>query len=156
MANHPGGREGGADLQKICDTQISEPDRGRTHWETLRHNYAKAPFFDLYRPLLEPLYASREPQLSAVNLAFIRAICGILGIATKISWSMDYRPPERGQDGAPGGTCASEPRARTTYPGRWHRATWAELFDAAGIALEYFDYAGYPEYPQRWQVRASA
>jgi hypothetical protein len=26
----------------------------------------------------------------------------------------------------------------------------APLFDAAGIALQWFDYAGFPEYPQLW------
>jgi hypothetical protein len=137
-------------LQPICETRISEPEWGKTHWATLSHNYAKAPFFDLYRPLLEPLYASREPLLSVANLAFIKAICGILGIATKISWSMDYRPLKEGKTErlvdlckrASGTHYVSGPLAREYME--------PQLFDAAGIGLSYFDYAGYPEYPQRF------
>ena len=71
-------------LQKICETQVSEPDWGETHWATLLHNYSKAPFFDLYRPVFEPLYRRREPLLSGVNHGFISAICGILGITTRL------------------------------------------------------------------------
>jgi hypothetical protein len=136
--------------QKICDTQISEPGWGAKHWASLVHNYSKAPHFELYRPVFEPLYRQDEPSLSSVNHAFVRAICGILGIATRISWSMDYRPLKEGKTERlvdlcrrVGGTeYVSGPAARDYIePG---------LFEAAGIGLRYFDYGGYPEYPQRF------
>ncbi|HEX9431864.1 MAG TPA: WbqC family protein [Burkholderiales bacterium] len=135
-------------LQKICETRISEADWGERHWATLVQNYSKAPFFELYRPIFEPLYRRREALLSAVNLGFITAICGILGVATRISWSMDYRPLKEGTTErlvdlcgrAEGTHYLSGPTARDYID--------PALFDAAGIVLSYFDYAGYPEYPQ--------
>jgi WbqC-like protein family len=136
--------------QKICETEISDAEWGSQHWASLGHNYAKAPFFELYRPVFEPLYRSRERSLSAVNHAFLRAICGILGIATRIAWSMDYRPLKEGKTERLVDLCkrvgASEylsgPAARDYLePGQ---------FEAAGIALRYFDYAGYLEYAQRF------
>lgn len=136
--------------QPICDTRISAPDWGARHWETLKHNYARSPFFELYRPVLEPLYRDAVQSLSAVNHAFLRAICGILGITTRISWSMDYRPLKEGKTERLADLCrraggthyVSGPAARD-YIG-------AEVFAAAGIGLSFFDYAGYPEYPQRF------
>jgi hypothetical protein len=137
-------------LQKICETRISEADWAERHWATLVHNYSKAPFFELYRPIFEPLYRRHESLLSAVNLDFIKAICGILGVATRISWSMDYRPLKEGKTERLVDLCRrvegthylSGPAARDYI----HPA----LFDASGIGLSFFDYAGYPEYPQRF------
>lgn len=137
-------------LQKICETSVSDPGWGAAHWATLSHNYAKAPFFALYREVLEPLYREAEPLLSRVNFRFISAICGILGITTRISWSMDYRPLKEGKTERlvdlcrrAGGThYISGPAARDYID--------AAAFDTAGIALSFFDYSGYPEYTQQW------
>jgi len=137
-------------LQNICDTRISDPDWGARHWSTLVHNYSKAPFFELYRPILEPLYRRKERLLSAVNFGFIGAICGILGVETRISWSMDYRPLKEGKTErlvdlckrAGGAHYVSGPAARDYID--------TGLFEACGIRLSFFDYAGYPEYPQRF------
>jgi hypothetical protein len=136
--------------QRICDTLISEPGWGPRHWETLKHNYAKAPHFEAYRGVLEPLYLSAGPSLSEVNHAFIRAICGILGITTRLSWSMDYRPLEEGKSARLVDLCR---RARAShYVSGPAARDYIEpaLFDSAGIALSFFDYGGYPEYPQRF------
>lgn len=137
-------------LQKICETRISKPDWGERHWSSLIQNYSKAPFFELYRPIFEPLFRRREPLLSAVNFGFIKAICGILGVATRISWSMDYRPLKEGKTErlvdlcrrAEGTHYVSGPAARDYIE--------PALFDASGIGLSFFDYAGYSEYPQRF------
>lgn len=138
-------------FQRICDTVISDPGWGAKHWSTLVHNYSKAPFFARYRPVFEPLYLDHaEAGLSAVNLRFIAAICGILGITTRISWSMDYRPLKAGKTERlvdlcmrAGGThYVSGPAARDYIEPQW--------FDAAGVSLSFFDYAGYPEYEQRF------
>ena len=58
--------------QTICDTQINEPGWGAKHWASLVHNYSKAPHFERYQPVFEPLYRARESSLSAVNHAFLR------------------------------------------------------------------------------------
>ena len=133
--------------QRIDETAIADPNWGRGHWHTITRNYAEAPFFDLYRDRLATLYTTDELLLSHVNRAFIEEICDILGIHTRISWSTDYdgvgAKSERlvslcVQSGA--GVYLSGPAAREYID--------EEQFAAAGIALEYMDYAGYPEYKQ--------
>jgi len=136
--------------QRICDTQISEPQWGGSHWASLVHNYAKAPHFERYQPLLEPLYRSDERSLSAVNHGFISTICGILGIATRISRSMDYRPLKEGKTERLVDLCRRA--GATEYLSGPAARDYIEpaQFEAAGIRLSFFDYAGYPEYPQRF------
>jgi WbqC-like protein family len=136
--------------QRICDTAISDPAWGARHWATLKHNYAKAPFFELYRPLLEPLYHAAWTSLSAVNHALLQAICGILGITTRLSWSMDYRPLKEGKTERLVDLCRRA--AATHYVSGPAARDYIEpgLFAAAGIALSFFDYGGYPQYPQRF------
>jgi len=137
-------------LQKICETRISEADWGERHWATLVHNYSKAPFFEPYRPIFEPLYGRQESLLSAVNFGFINAICGILGVATRISWSMDYRPLKEGKTERLVDLCRRV--AGTHYLSGPAARDYLDpaLFDASGIGLSFFDYAGYPQYPQRF------
>ncbi len=135
-------------FQKIKDTTISDPNWGKTHWATIVHNYSKARYFALHRELFEHLYLhSEEKFLSRLNYLFLSAICEILGIKTKISWSMDYNPGEgqterlvdlSRQAGA--SEYISGPRARNYLE--------EELFSRAGIALRYIDYSSYPEYKQ--------
>jgi hypothetical protein len=80
-------------FQKIKDTTISDPNWGKTHWTTIVHNYSKAKYFAMHREVFENLYLSSEERfLSRVNYLFLTAICEILDIKTKISWSMDYNP----------------------------------------------------------------
>jgi hypothetical protein len=138
-------------LQKICETGINDPGWRAQHWSTLVHNYAKAPYFSLYRPQLEPLYLENaDLRLSAVNYRFICAICAILGIRTRLSWSMDYHPLKEGKTERLAELCRrvqgthylSGPAARDYLE--------PQVFDAAGISLSFFDYAGYPQYPQRF------
>jgi hypothetical protein len=139
-------------LQKICETRISDPGWGAAHWSTLQHNYAKAPHFSRYREQLEAAYlGNADLELSKVNHRFISIVCGILGIRTRISWSMDYRPLAEADATRrladlcrrAGGThYLSGPAARDYID--------PKVFEAAGVSLAYFDYSGYPEYPQRF------
>ena len=135
-------------LQKINQTRISDPEWGKRHWATLVHNYSKAPYFREYAPVFERLYAEcRVEMLSEVNYEFIRGICDLLGIKTKLSWSMDYEIPD-GKTERLVALCqqvganeyVSGPAARDYID--------ASQFRTAGIELAYIDYAGYPPYPQ--------
>src|SRR6266404_4378913 len=78
-------------FQKINETVISDPTWNLAHWKTVLHNYSRAEYFHVYRELFEDLYlGSSEKYLSQVNHKFLVAICEILGINTRISWSTDY------------------------------------------------------------------
>jgi hypothetical protein len=136
--------------QPICETRISDPRWAAKHWATLTHNYARCPFFELYRPLFEPLYQHDWRSLSAVNHAFLKAICGILGVTTRISWSMDYRPLKEGKTERLVDLCKQTGATRYLSGPAARDYIEPRLFESAGIELVFYDYAGYPEYPQRF------
>ena len=132
----------------IKDMTVGDHAWNVRHWKVLSATYARAPFFRDYEARVEELYrGATDPRLSAINFRFIEAVCGILGIRTKLSWSMDYRLAEGRTERivslcqqAGAGTYVSGPSARAYLD--------ADLFARAGIELAYFDYAGYPAYDQ--------
>ena len=135
-------------LTAIKDIVVTDQGWPRHHWKTIAATYGRAPFFRQFADQFEPLYASMaEPHLSRINRVLLEAVCGVLGICTTLSWSMDYKL-EAGRTERLVGICrqagastyVSGPSARDYID--------AECFHAAGIGLEFFDYDGYPEYPQ--------
>ncbi len=136
--------------QKIKDTCISSTTWAMDHWKALVQNYRRAPFFDEIAAWLEPLYMSASfTHLSVLNRCFIEKIVDYLGIETVISNSWDYTliegKTERLLDlcAQAGGThYVSGPAARDYLD--------ESLFAEQGMALSWFDYAGYSEYPQLW------
>lgn len=134
--------------QRILDTTISDPGWARRHWQTLQGAYARAPFFEAYAPAIEPLYAHPvSDRLSEVNAALLRAACGALGITTPITWSTDYERRD-GRNERLLDLCvqagATEYLSGPSARGYLDTAAFA----AAGIAVRFADYRGYPEYPQ--------
>ena len=136
--------------QKIRDTEIDGGDWATAHWKALAQNYARAPHFADIAAWLEPLYlATSYTHLSELNRRFIEAVCAFLRIDTVISDSSDYTlvegKTERLADlcAQAGGTeYVSGPSARDYVD--------ESVFERSGIQLTWFDYAGYPEYPQLW------
>jgi hypothetical protein len=135
--------------QRIDETRIADRSWAEEHFATLTHAYRRAPHFDQTAALLEPLYAQHghTELLSEVNASFIEAICGHLGIRTRLSRSTDYPTGDErslrlldlcravGAD-----EYLSGPAARDYLD--------VESFSAAGVRVLWADYAGYPEYPQ--------
>ena len=82
-------------FQKINETRLSDPEWGKKHWATIVQNYGKAKCFREHRALFESLYLGcTEEYLSQVNYRFIREICVLLNITTRISWTMNYAAVE--------------------------------------------------------------
>lgn len=136
-------------LQPIREVIVSDPGWAVTHWRTLTHHYGKATGFAQIGPALEDLYrdAAASPRLSDINHLFLTGINKLLGITTSIRWSNELEltgdRSERllgmcRQLGA--NTYVSGPAARGYLDER--------LFQDAGIAVEWADYSGYPEYRQ--------
>lgn len=135
-------------LQPIKDTLVSEPDWNERHLRTLQMSYARAPHFAALSAWLEELYRGATAQrLSEVNHRFIEAICLRLGIATRITWSMDYRVID-GQTERLVDLCRKSGATHYLSGPAARDYIVPELFSAAGIGLEYMDYGGYPDYPQ--------
>jgi hypothetical protein len=98
---------------------------------------------------VEPLYSRHYTHISDLNRRFIAAICGYLGITTAITSSSAYElhgaKTERLADicAQAGGTVyVSGPSAKNYIV--------QDVFELKGIELEWFDYEGYPSYPQLW------
>lgn len=135
-------------FQKIKDTVVVDDNWRRTHWRSIIHCYSKAKYFSAYKDLFEDLYLkSKEVFLSQINYRFLTAICQILGINTKITWSMDYQLVE-GKTERLVGMC-KQAGATEYLSGPAAKAYIdEELFRDEGIAVRYMDYSDYPEYGQ--------
>ncbi|EMS77639.1 WbqC family protein [Desulfotignum phosphitoxidans] len=136
--------------QAIRETEIDGTDWAESHWKTLRQHYRRASYYDEVSVILEPFYRQNSSShLSDLNRTLIEVVCRYLGITTKISNSWDYQliegKTERIVDLClqTGGTeYVSGPSAQGYIQ--------EEVFKEYGIVLSWFDYDGYPEYPQLW------
>ena len=136
--------------QTIRETELDGLAWAKSHWQSLVLNYRKAPHFREIAEWVEALYLQREyTLLSELNRTFLEAVCDYLGITTRISNSWDYEFPEGKTERllnltlqAGGTEYVSGPAARDYIED--------SLFDEAGVKLTWFDYVGYPEYPQLW------
>jgi hypothetical protein len=134
--------------QKIKETKVSDSKWGKKHWHSIVCNYSKAKHFKAYRDIFEELYLNNsEIYLSKINYRFMKGICKILGIKTKISWSMDYKlingKTERLVD------LCQQANATEYISGPSARGYIDDnLFNVENIKLSYIDYSNYPEYSQ--------
>lgn len=134
----------------IREVELKDKSWQAKHWAAISHSYKRAAYFEEVASKLKPLYLQREyTHLSELNRIFIGFICGELGIKTKISNSWDYSliggKTERlvnlcEQVGAT--EYISGPSARNYID--------ESIFSGKGIKLTWFNYDGYPEYPQLW------
>jgi WbqC-like protein family len=135
--------------QRVDETVVSDRSWADRHWQTLLQTYGRALHFDAYATRLAEAYerAGAEERLSAVNRLFLEEVCALLGITTALRWSTDYDAIGQRTERL---VSICRAAAATDYlSGPSARAYMDEaVFADAGIWLEYFDYAGYPEYPQ--------
>lgn len=134
--------------QPIKDTVISDSRWNRNHWKTVVYCYAAAKYFSLYRESLEDLYLNtNETSLSRINYRFLKAICRLLGIDTKLAWSMDY---ELKGDKTERLVSLCKQAGATNYLSGPAAKTYLneELFRQENISVSYMDYSGYREYIQ--------
>jgi len=75
--------------QRIDETVVSDPAWAAGHWSAIRSSYAKSACFGYALEHLAPLYQTAETRLSRINHSFLVAICRLLGITSRISWSTD-------------------------------------------------------------------
>jgi hypothetical protein len=134
--------------QRIDETVISDPSWAERHWATLTAWYARAPFFELYRPVLQDLYLGMSDRyLSAVNRRFLETLSDLLGISTVLSNSSDYH-----RDGVKTdrlvGICVAAGASRYLSGPAGRSYINEARFHARGITVEWMTYDDYPVYPQ--------
>lgn len=135
--------------QKISETKVSDRRWADKHWKTIKQNFSKAPGFPLYSSALSEAYhkAAEMEDLSAINLLFIKTVCELLNIKTKISLCKDYRMTG---DRIQRLVSLCKQAAASVYisgPAAQHYLD-EEAFAVAGIDVEWMDYSGYNQYPQ--------
>lgn len=135
-------------LQRVDETLVSDPGWGAQHWRALTDWYQHAPFFGHYRDALEAVYLNTAEQyLSRVNRRFLELVAGLLGIATSLTQSTDYRSRSTKTERLV--SICEDARATVYVSGPAAKAYLDEsIFADAGIAVDWMDYDGYPEYPQ--------
>ncbi|WP_392891461.1 WbqC family protein [Pseudomonas migulae] len=136
--------------QAIRETQIAGDKWAAEHIKAIALNYSKAPFFDEVMEWLNPLYSHNVPgDLSSLNRILITAVCKYLEIETKISCSSDYKLLD-GKTERLVGLCAQA--GASEYISGPSAKDYIEpvFFSDANVTLTWFDYSGYPEYPQLW------
>lgn len=136
--------------RRIRDVELPNSKWKIKHWKTLESNYRRAPHFEEVAAVFEPLYLAESfTHLSQLNRRLIDVVCNYLGIKTVINNSWDYLiidgKTERLVDicAQAGGTeYISGPAAKDYIE--------ENVFAERGIKLTFFNYSGYPEYPQLW------
>lgn len=136
---------------KIRDVVIDGDGWQATHWKSIVRNHARAPQASVAFELLEQLYVGAPAsRLSDLNRQGISTIAEFLGITTPLVDSTVYP------------SSASDPTQRLVdiclQAGATHyvsgpaaRAYLQEsAFAERGLTVEWFDYDGYPPYPQLW------
>lgn len=137
-------------LQTIRETEIDGTDWPEVHWKALAQNYRRALYFEEIATIFEPHYRQcKHTYLSMLNREFIEAVCGYLGITTKISNSWDYSLVE-GKTVRLADLCCQA--GGTEYISGPSAKGYIEehFFTERGIKLSWFDYSDYPEYNQLW------
>lgn len=81
--------------ERITDKRIDNPEKDElrwwasTHFQTLRHAYRKAPYFDTYAPALRKILESRKEKLVDLDQALLDYLRDILDIRTPLVTSTE-------------------------------------------------------------------
>lgn len=139
----------GSDIRRrIMEVELpSSPWRDK-HWKSIAAAYARAPFFAQVAAWLEPLYRqAQDTRLSGFNVRLMRAVCAYVGVHTEI---VVHDGVQREQDRVMRLVEICQRHGAQTYVSAPAGQQYIdpECFGRNGLALEWFDYAGYPCYPQ--------
>jgi len=134
----------------IREVEIPDSRWQESHWKSISGNYRRAPYFDEVSGILQDIYLRPQfDSLSVLNRTLLQTICDYLGIRTVLSNSWDYDLVDGKTEKllhlcqqAGAGCYVSGPAARDYLD--------EAVFQEGGVDLSWFDYSGYPEYPQLW------
>jgi hypothetical protein len=127
----------------IKDVAINNQQRWRAkHWQALQTNYARAPYFDRYRELLQPLYEQPWDSVCECSIAALGIVLSALGIGTRLVRSSELGVPGGGTERV---IAICRALGATSYlTGDYAATNHLEVaaFAPHGIEIE----------PQRWQA----
>lgn len=134
--------------QLICNVEIdNRKPWARKHVSTLKQNYGKAPFFDHYFSKVASTLEFGHRTISDLDIELAKTVCTWLGLDRTFvksselnsSGSKDHRLIDIVRS-VGGSYYLSGPAAKAYIQ--------PNLWEDAGIELDYIDYPAYPAYPQ--------
>lgn len=137
--------------QRIDEVVLDDARWQVKHWRSIEQAYGKTPHFDRYREYFEHVYLAHAwTSLSRLNQSLITHIAReFLGLPTHFDDAARHAAQGQKLDRLldlavkVGAThYLSGPAARDYID--------PQRFEAVGIVLQWQDYSGYPEYPQRF------
>ncbi|WP_114971824.1 WbqC family protein [Rhodoferax ferrireducens] len=133
----------------ICEVAMEDARWQRSHWDSLRQQYGKCPYFKLYQPFFEEVYLDRRwTNLSGLNQHLIRYIShDILKITTQFRDSREFELEGQKLDRLLDLVVRSNATRYVSGPAAKDYIK-SERFGELGIELVWKDYSNYPEYPQ--------
>ena len=134
--------------QKINETKVSFENWNIKHWNSIKANYTKAPYFKLYEERFKELYLGMDTSLlSEINLKFILAINEVLDVQTEI---IDSRTLNLVGDKNERLIQAVKKLNGTHYISGPAAKSYIDLekFETESIQVEWVDYHEYREYSQ--------
>jgi WbqC-like protein family len=141
-------RVGGRYLQRIRDVEVEDAGWAEKHWRSIVHHYAAAAAAGDHRGALEELYRTAPRRwLTEINEHFLRGICGLLHITTRLRRSSEL---DLGGDRSERLVNMCRQLGASTYVSGPSASTYldASRFQAEGIDVVWADYSGYQEYRQ--------
>lgn len=137
--------------QKINEAQVSNSEWGVQHWNFIKNNYNKSPYFKKYQHHFIDLYLNpSSTYLSDINLDFIKKIITLLEIEIKVISSKEF--DLNGDKTEKLVNICKELTAEKYFTGPAAKNYMDEsLFIKNNIEIEYYNFSGYPEYKQQWE-----
>lgn len=135
-------------FQKISETKVSDKGWNKSHWGSIKQNYAKAACYNEVKDFVENLYNTATfDYLSEINYHFLRNISDFMGIKTPIRFSSDFEL--KGDRTEKLMNICKDVNATDYYTGPAAKEYMDEnIFERENIKVHYFDNSGYPEYTQ--------
>lgn len=133
----------------IDEIVVADRDAPRRHWDAIRRSYGAQPGYPvLERMVSDRLLAPSPERLSVLNRELLDACCRLLAIETPIHDARSFPDlPEDRQERLIAICRALGARRYLSGPAAAAYLD-VERFLAAGIAVDWMRYGGYPEYDQ--------
>lgn len=149
----------GAHKKRICDIAIAPDGRwAARHWQALKTNYARSPFFSRYSHFFHDLYGRQWKYLAPLNREIIDYCLDRLSIRTEVLYSSDHCLEQDYLRQCAGKTDATKRilflcnrfGAKSFLEGASGKKYLKErVLEDAGIDFQYHDYS-HPRYRQRF------
>jgi hypothetical protein len=142
-------RKKGLGLQPIHQVRIYREGRWeKKHLESLKHAYARAPYFAAHGAFIGHVFSGAFEKLVDLNMAIIHHLLEHLEVHAKVILLSDLNLSETG-DRRLVEICKTLGASRFLAQGAARKYLHAALFQEAGIALDFVTPPS-PVYPQLW------